>query len=107
MRQLFRLIDWLMELPKGLKTEFSDQVTRYQREKQMPFIDMFEERAMQRGITESIETVLENKFPATSSELMSEIRQIRDYQELKKILQGAHCFRSEEGASKALGQRLR
>jgi hypothetical protein len=55
----------------------------------MPFIDMFEERGIQRGLLESIETILELRFPAEAGELISEIRQIRDFEELKKILQGA------------------
>ena len=48
-RQLFRLIDWLMELPKDLKIEFREQVTRYEEEKRMPFINTFEEIGMERG----------------------------------------------------------
>jgi hypothetical protein len=78
-----------MELPKDLKIEFSEQVTRYQREKQMPFIDMFEEIGMRRSRIEDIETILELRFPAATSQLMSEIRQIHDYEELKKIHRGA------------------
>ena len=42
-RQLFNLIDWLMELPKDLKIEFHEQVRRYKEENRMPFINTFEE----------------------------------------------------------------
>ena len=88
-RQLFKLIDWLMELPKDLKIEFHEQVTQYEEEKRMPFINTFEEIGMERGIADGIETILEHRFPDASSQLMSEIRQIRDYERLKEILLAA------------------
>ena len=78
-----------MELPGDLKIEFNEQITRYQEEKRMPFIDTFEEIGMERGLgkgrLEDIETILELRFPAACNQLMSEIRQIHDHQELKKI----------------------
>ena len=55
----------------------------------MPFINTFEEIAMEREVAENIETILEIRFPAAASELISEIRQIHDYVELKKIHRGA------------------
>ncbi len=100
-RQLFRVVDWLMELPSDLKIEFREQVINYEKEKHMPFISTFEEigfeKGMERGLTqgltqnriEDIETVLEARFPDASSQLMSEIRQISDHEQLKKILGAA------------------
>ena len=92
-RQLFRLIDWLMELPRDLKIEFREQVTRYTKEKRMPFISTFEEIGMERGISkcriEDIATILEARFPAVCSQLMSEISQVRDQEQLKNILRAA------------------
>ena len=55
----------------------------------MPFINTFEEIGMERGIADGIETILEHRFPDASSQLMSEIRQIRDYERLKEILLAA------------------
>jgi hypothetical protein len=88
-RQLFNLIDWLMELPKDLKIEFREQLTQYQEEKRMPFINTFEELGMERGLIQGIETILEARFPDASSQLMSEIRPIADLEQLKKILRAA------------------
>ncbi len=99
-RQLFNLINWLMELPKDLKIEFHEQVARYEEEKKMPFINTFEEIGMERGVAkarlEDIETILELKFPAASRQLMSEVRQVQDQEELKKILRGAATVSSPE-----------
>ena len=67
----------------------------------MPFIDTFEEIGMERGLkrgmecgradafAESIETILEARFPAASGQLMSEIRQVHDHEQLKKIVRAA------------------
>ncbi len=88
-RQLFRVVDWLMELPRDLKIEFCEQVTQYEEEKRMPFTNTFEEVAMERGRLEDIKTVLEARFPDASSQLMSEIPQISDLEQLTKILRAA------------------
>jgi hypothetical protein len=107
-RQLFRVIDWLMELPSDLKIEFSKQLTSYQEEKQMPFIDTFEEIGMERGLSkglsqglsqgrlEDIAMILDHRFPDVSSQLVSEIRQIHDHAQLKKILLAATTVASPE-----------
>ncbi len=66
-------------------------------EKRMPFIDTFERIGMERGLRkglnqgrlEDIETILEARFPAAASELMLEIRQVRDHEQLKKIVLAA------------------
>ena len=104
-RQLFNLIDWLMELPKDLKIEFHEQVARYEEEKRMPFINTFEELGMERGRLEAIETILEHRFPDASSQLMSEIRQVHDYEHLKKILLAAATAVSPEELAEVVGQR--
>ena len=41
-RQLFRFIDWIMELPEPLEQLFREEIDAYQQEKRMPFIDIFE-----------------------------------------------------------------
>ena len=51
----------------------------------MPFINTFEELGMERGRLEDIEAILEFRFPAATGQLMSEIRQIHDHEQLKKI----------------------
>jgi hypothetical protein len=92
-RQLFNLIDWLMELPKEMRVEFHEQVAQYEREKQMPFVNTFEEIGMERGLSEGrhedIESILEIRFPEACSELMREVRRISDHEQLKNILRAA------------------
>ena len=89
-RQLFKLIDWLMELPKPMADEFWIEIQTDEEKEHMPFITTPERYGRIEGrteaFTESIETILEVRFPAASSQLMSEIRQIHDDQQLKNIL---------------------
>jgi hypothetical protein len=95
-RQLFRLINWLMELPRDLKIEFREQISRYEEERRMPFIDMFEETGMERGLAKGIEAVLEIRFGDAGVQLMPEIRQIPDAAQLQEILQAAKHVASPE-----------
>lgn len=88
-RQLFNLIDWLMELPKDLRTEFCEQVAHYEEEKRMPFVNTFEEIGLERGLVKGIEKLLTFRFRDAAAELMSEIRQVKDYEQLEKILDAA------------------
>src|SRR6266498_93223 len=41
-RQLFRFIDWIMELPEVLENLFREEIDRYEEEKRMPYITSVE-----------------------------------------------------------------
>src|SRR5207302_1518476 len=45
-RQLLRLIDWLMELPPPTQAEFETELDEYQGAQRMPFVTSFERRGM-------------------------------------------------------------
>lgn len=92
---LIRFIDWLMELP-GLQEEiFWQEVHTYQEEKHMPFVDIFERKATEKGMREglreglldTIELGLELRFGDFGLQLMSEIRPIQDLDVLRAIRQ--------------------
>jgi hypothetical protein len=61
-RQLFRLIDWLMELPAALDKLFWDDVEHYQEERRMPFVTTPERIGIKRGLLRGIEHLLRVKF---------------------------------------------
>jgi hypothetical protein len=44
---LFRFIDWMMELPDALKQEFRAELEQYEQEKQMPYVTSIEQLAKQ------------------------------------------------------------
>ncbi len=78
-----------MELPKPLDDEFWIEVKQHEEKEHMPFITTPERYGRMEGLADGIETILEARFPDASSQLMSEIRQIFDHEQLKKILRAA------------------
>lgn len=102
-RQLFRLIDWMMDLPPELEDEFEDQLHRFEEERQMPYITSVERRALERGrqegrqegrlegevsgLQEGIELALELKFGDDGLALMPVVREVRKPELLRSIRQ--------------------
>ena len=46
---LFRFLDWMMELPEGLKQAFWDQLEQYEQERQMPYVTSIEQLGIEKG----------------------------------------------------------
>jgi hypothetical protein len=85
-RQLFRFIDWIMELPAGLDDVFWDEITRFEKETGMPFITTPERIGMKRGLLKGIEVSLQLKFGAAGLELLPEIRELPSHELLEAVL---------------------
>src|SRR5262249_48631877 len=85
-RQLYRFIDWIMDLPAELERRIGQEITSYQQEKRMPFMTITERMAMEQGLLRGIEACLRLKFGAEGLELMPELREIQDHDLLGKIL---------------------
>jgi hypothetical protein len=107
-RQLFRFIDWMMDLPEPLEIVFRQEMTQYEQEKRMPYVTSIERLARAEGKLEGelegksealltgIEVGLELKFGATGLECLPEIRKIEDVQTLQTILQAIKTATSIE-----------
>lgn len=52
---LFRFIDWVMILPKGLEREFWQELKVYEEERRMPYITSVEQIGFERGVEQGIE----------------------------------------------------
>ena len=50
--ELFRLIDWMLNLEDSLQLEFDEQLWREEQEGKVPFVSSIERRALERGRTE-------------------------------------------------------
>jgi hypothetical protein len=104
-RELFRLIDWMMELPPALGALFWEEVKEIQKEKHMPFITTPERIGMEKGMKEGmekgmkegrreglllgVEEVLRTNFGEEGVRLMPEIQALDDAEKIKAVLRAA------------------
>jgi hypothetical protein len=107
-RRLFRVIDWMMDLPKPLEVSFWQQIKQYEEEKQMPFMTTPERIGREEGLaeglakgrtegrTEGIEVALELKFGEAGLGLMPEIRAIKDEAKLEAVLRAVRTAAGPE-----------
>jgi hypothetical protein len=73
---LFRFIDWLMQLPEDLELEFRRDLEQLEQEGQMPYISSIEQRAIQKGKREEVESLLEVRFGEVDPDLLATIDQL-------------------------------
>lgn len=85
-RQLFRFIDWIMDLPPGLDQAFLQEVHEYEEEKGMQFITTPERLGIAQGRRDGIRSLLKVKFGDEGLALFPEIEEIHDYVVLKEVL---------------------
>jgi hypothetical protein len=85
-RELFRVIDWLMELPPVLETLFWQDMDKIQEEGRMPFITTPERVGIRKGIRLGIEALLRVRFGDEGLKLMPEIQAIHEQEKLEAIL---------------------
>jgi hypothetical protein len=96
-RQLFRLLDWLLTLPGPLQEKFREELHHYEQEKHMPYLSSIERMAkeegvqlgMQKGIRQGlllgIELDLEDKFGAPGLKLLPKIRAFKERARLEAM----------------------
>jgi hypothetical protein len=87
-RQLFRFIDWLMDLPEPLEILFRQEMIQFEEEKRMPYITSVERMAAKQELLAGIEVALKLKFGPAGTQLLPEIRQIADLEVLRAVLRG-------------------
>jgi hypothetical protein len=95
-RRLLRFIDWIMDLPPELEQRFQQEITAYQQEKCMPFIDIFERVALEKGLLEGLEVSLQLKFGAEGLNLMPELRELHDHELLRAVLRAISAAASPD-----------
>jgi hypothetical protein len=77
-RRLFKIVDWLLELPEELEDGFLAQVAAIQESKKMPYVTSIERLGIRKGMLRSLELSLEQRFGAEGLKLAAEIPVIRD-----------------------------
>jgi hypothetical protein len=86
LRQLYRFIDWIMDLPAELERRIGQEITRYQEEKRMPFMTITERMALEQGLLQGLEVALQLKFRDEGLVLMPELRELQDHELLGAVL---------------------
>jgi hypothetical protein len=97
-RQMFRLIDWMMALPQELDKAFQNEIFEYEKQKQMPYVTTFERSGFKRGIEEGEQrgarkgllkgiTALQiAKFGRANRKTLTKIRAMEDLDDLSEFL---------------------
>lgn len=102
--ELFRLIEWMMVLPKGLAQEFRTELKRVREENQMPYITGFERDGMVQNARESAIAVLETRFEIVPKQLQDMVNTLENIQKLKELLRQAVTVPSLEEFEEILAQ---
>ncbi|GJD23663.1 hypothetical protein RIVM261_086190 [Rivularia sp. IAM M-261] len=83
--ELFRLIQWMMVLPKPLEISFKQEFKRIQEEGRVPYITDIELDGMVINARESVVTVLRIRFGVVPAEVSERLEAIEDIDVLKKL----------------------
>ncbi|HEV3257371.1 MAG TPA: hypothetical protein VG013_10860, partial [Gemmataceae bacterium] len=100
-RQLCRLIDWMLALPEELEESFHEEIHRFEEERRMPYVTSFERLAMKKGLQEGLQkgreeglvqglqegmaVALEGRFGAAGVRLMRKVRAVREVERLRAL----------------------
>jgi hypothetical protein len=100
-RQLFRFIDWMMDLPKPLEKLFYEDVARYEEERKVPFIDIAERTGLRKGLLRGIELGLKLKFGEEGLKLLPEIQAIDELSTLESVFAAIETAKNPEELRKS------
>ena len=96
-RQLFRLIDWMMDLPPNQQQGFREEIFHWEQERHMPYITSIERMGIEKGhleeIQENISKGLQIKFGAPGKRLASKVRKIDNLEQLRALFEAV--FKAE------------
>jgi hypothetical protein len=92
-RQLIRVIDWLLDLPAELQQGFQDDIHEWEEENRMPYVTSFErfgiekglQQGRQEGLQEAIVAVLALKFGTAGKRLKTRVNEIRNVDDLRAL----------------------
>lgn len=89
-RQWYRLLDWMLGLPRDLDRQVWQHVVLFEKERDVSYISFAErygmEQGLEKGLLQGIEVALELKFQAEGLALFSAIQQQKDVDLLQRIL---------------------
>jgi hypothetical protein len=72
-RKLFRVLDWMIQLPDDIQLEFRQQLEQFEQEQRMPYITSIERMAIEKGREEGLEQGLEKGLLAGKIQMLQRI----------------------------------
>jgi hypothetical protein len=92
-RELFRLLDWMVQLPQELEQRFREVIDRFEEERRMPYVTSIERLAREQGLeeggrkawVEAITQVLETRFGAAGKRLAPKVRALTELDKLQAL----------------------
>lgn len=116
-QQLFLLIDWILDLPEELQTQFREDIHQFEREQKMPYLSSIErlaleegraeglaegeEKGLREGLLEGIVLALEAKFGAAGLKLKAKVKRLKDIAELRRL---AHFIKGAQNVAEVRQQ---
>ena len=112
--ELFRFIDWLLNLPAELEQRFQDELEAYEATMSTPYVTTIERRGIEQGIQqdiqrgktaqarESLQTILEARFGQLPDTLRQQIAVLDDLDTLEALLKTAATADALEAVQKQL-----
>ena len=85
-RELFRLIDWLMALPPPLNDSFRQDVENFQKERRMPYVTSIDRSYHREGMRKGIRSLLKVRFGDEGLKLMPDIENTHEDDRVEAIL---------------------
>src|SRR5207244_11943259 len=86
-RELFRLIDWMMDLPADEQQGFRQEIFQWEQERRMPYMTSIERMGRLEEIQENIATNLQIRFGAPGKRLANKVRKIDDLEQLRALFE--------------------
>jgi hypothetical protein len=111
--ELFRFIDWIITLPEALENRFSDDMYKFEEDTKMQYVTSIERIGMKKGeikgtlktAREAVIDVLQARFEAVPTPLISKIKKIKDTSILKILLKNAIFVGSVNEFNEIMSQR--
>jgi hypothetical protein len=99
-RQMFRLIDWMLALPKEFEDSFWAEMNRFEEERAMPYVTSVERigirKGRREGLLEGIAIALKARFGRVDKQLLAELRAVTDVNQLRKVARALTKAKTQE-----------
>jgi len=104
--ELFRFIDWLVELPEDMEKQFQDELIEITEEKKMPYVTSIERLAKKEGMLQTAREILMDvvsaRFRSVPEDVLNVIRSINFIDTLRSLIRQASVCESLDDFRKTL-----